>query len=703
LVKITPRKPKLLSKDSETTGLDFKHGTQAFFLTTCNELGEQAYWEGEVEPTTREVTWLEEDLREIGEYCNGYDTWIYQNSKFDVKAERSIGIEHPDKVWSRIEDTLIQAHLVASNQPKNLTALALVHLGVNIQPYEERIKKACNEARRMARSEFPDWRIAKKGLPEMPSVKDKCASADMWLPRAIAKEKNYPDDHPWWRVLEEYSNADSAVTLPIFLRLREIIEQRGLVEIYRERLKLLPVAYEMEEYGVTISKTRLDELKVRFKEESERAGRICTNIAKSYGYDLELPKSGNNKSLVGFCFGVTEEIDTTVTPVSSHEIFKGNGLALSPEGIVTKTTQYLGLEPITRSKKTGEPSLDKEVLEHYTAVLSPNSKQLTFVKSLRGKRQRDTASNYMMGYRNFWKPVEGEEDWYRLFPSLNATGTDTLRWSSSNPNSQNISKQEDFTLRYCFGPAPGRIWYSLDYENVELRLPAFESNERIMIELFEKPDDPPFFGSYHLMNASIIYPDLFWPLAEKKGEFKKKYASTWYQWVKNFGFSIAYGAQEAKADATAKRAGSYKAVKERLKEHSKLNQSLINFANKHGYVETIPDKTVNPKRGYPIYCSRSNYGSISPTLPLNYHIQSSAMWATAKAMVRVSEYLKTLPDHHMVLQVHDEIVVDFPDNEEENVAIIDKVQSLMELSGDDFGIPLKVAVTCHKENWAKGD
>ena len=53
-------------------------------------------------------------------------------------------------------------------------------------------------------------------------------------------------------------------------------------------------------------------------------------------------------------------------------------------------------------------------------------------------------------------------NWRKLHTSLNMCGTDTLRWSSNNPNSQNISKKEGFNLRYAFGPAPGREWWSLD-------------------------------------------------------------------------------------------------------------------------------------------------------------------------------------------------------------------------------------------------
>jgi DNA polymerase I-like protein with 3'-5' exonuclease and polymerase domains len=506
---------------------------------------------------------------------------------------------------------------------------------------------------------------------------------DCWLPRAIALKEDYPKNHAWWTVLSEYGNSDSTVTLPLYKIQKQLLEEKGLWKIYEEKLKLLSIITDMEERGVTASQKRCRELGKRYKDESAQAGRLCVNIAKSYDYDLTLPKSGNNGSLVKFCFGP------------------------------------LGLESLKKSKKTGEPSLDKEVLEQYEITLSTRSKPFHFVRAIRGKRKRDTAIGFINSYADkFGIPFLDDPDWMTLYPGLNDTGTGTLRGASSNPNGQQISKKEDFNLRYCFGPAPGREWYSCDYENIELRIPAYESGERVMIELFEKPDEPPYFGSYHLMNASIVYPDIFWPLAEKKGEFKKKYASTWYQYIKNFGFAVGYGAMlgSGTADRAAHYAeylilypnrrgsgGAQEQVVSRLKEHSKLNKKYIDFAEKHNYVETLPDKTVDPTRGYPIMCSRSPWGKISPTIPLNYHVQSTAMWCTTKSMIRCAEYLKSYPSHFMTLQVHDEIVFDFPQGDKRNGRIIMMVKSMMEQSGEDIGIPLTVAVNRHSNNWSESD
>ncbi len=570
--------------------------------------------------------------------------------------------------------------------------MSLVYLGANIQPLEDAVVKACNEARRMARSEFPNWRIAHADLPEMPSASGSIAKFDMWLPRAIAEKKNYEENHTWWTVTSEYACGDSSVTLPLYLKQEKLLKDRGLWEIYLECLKVTYVIGNMENVGITYATDRADSLREQYGHESDDAGAECIEIAWKYPaddslkagapYELELPKSGNNKSLTTFIF------------------------------------EKLKLPIISKSDKTGKPSLDKTVMKHYADTLPEDSDEWSFVNWLLYKRKRDTYAAYLDGYDRYAVPI-GIPNFRRLYPSVNPTGSDTLRMSSSHPNEQNIGKQEDDgsfaskgmkSLRYCFGPVPGREWYSIDYENLELKIPAYESGEQVMIDVFEKPDDPPFFGSYHLLNASIVYPDLFWPIAEKKGEFKKLYAATWYQWIKNFGFAKQYGAQQATADRAAHKQGAFDAVESQMQCIAKLNQQCIKHANKYGYVETIPDKEINPKKGYPLLCRRSSWGSISPTLPLNYRVQGTACWIMMRAMIKVQEYLDRINateserhHRHIIMNVHDELVFDFPKCDPRiNLPIIRKIRNIMASLGDCVGIPLTCGVTLHSENWSKG-
>src|ERR1700677_3362924 len=89
--------------------------------------------------------------------------------------------------------------------------------------------------------------------------------------------------------------------------MRQEIEKRKLWKIFLERMKLPPIACEMETGGITGSIARHAQRVEEYRRESEQAATVCVNIADSLGYDLKLPKSGNNASLLDFCFGKSLE------------------------------------------------------------------------------------------------------------------------------------------------------------------------------------------------------------------------------------------------------------------------------------------------------------------------------------------------------------------------------------------------------------
>lgn len=685
--------------DTETTGLDVHHGALPFFVTISRPGDIQDYWEWDVNPLNRMPIIPDGDIQEIETRLayddpeDGEEGLVLQNPKFDVSMLSKLPGWTMKWPWIKTYDTLFAGHLLASGQPHDLTTMLAVYCGINIKPLEEAIKLAAKEARRIARSDYPDWRIAKKGLVEMPSCKEETWAFDMWLPRRIAQEKNYSDDHPWWTVLSNYSNADSAGTLLLMEAMKDVLISRDLWEIYLIRLKLLPIVTDMEKRGISLNSHRRSEMIDLYREEVEKTDKVCKNIALSRGYELDLPKSGSNKSLSTFVFGGVDD---------------ETGLAIKGP---------LNLKPARTSEKTGNPSLDREVRDYYLETLPERSKEHRFIRGLSERGSRNTAITYMEGYARYWIAVDVDANgagWYRIHPSLNPTGTNTLRWSSQNPNEQNISKKEGFNLRNIFGPAPGREWWSCDAKNIELRLPAYEAGEEMMIDLFENPDKPPFYGSNHLLNFSIVYPVLW----EKYLHEVKKKCPTEYGYVKNGGFAIQYGAVDrADGNGTADRAfhvkGAHAKLKSRLGKITHLTDSMLAHAQKYGYVETMPDKTVNPHRGYPLQCTRTHYGDIKPTIPLSYHVQGTAMWWMMKAMLRCQEQLddwNSLPDslgYYMILQVHDELVFDFPkgiglEPWKTNKPRMKKLMYLMSRGGDDIGVPTPVSCEYHDTSWSVG-
>lgn len=781
----------LLAIDCETTGQDFWHGSLPFFVTICDEDQRQRCWEWDVDPLTRRPNVPREQAVEVFQAMTPTSgrrepnpQLVLQNSKFDALALKVAGVV-PDFPWHRTHDTLIAGHLLDSGSPHDLTSLVGQYLGLGhaeFGRYEDELGAACQECRKIARAQFPDWRIAREGLaPSMRSgakgEKDKLWKYDMWLPRRLAQELGEPDDHPWYRVLRDYSNADSAATVALWQAMEPLLRGRGLWELYLDAMNKPRLAMDLEVRGVTGSAARTREQRAGYAAEAEEAGRRCVEIAAEYGHDLEMPKGASpNDSLRELFFGrtrvtcsgcgreraVKEWAGEDADAASCERCAKKAGEDQWPRQEVEHRPMFDLPRIAGKKSKTAAPTMDKDATTVYLATLEGD--RLEFVRELQHKRARDTASAYVAGYERYWLPLraggdlfaggDGADakdaiDWFRLHPNFNPTGTATLRWSSSHPNGQNVSKKENDclfcggdgcrrcggtgrtsqNLRRCFGPGPGREWWSMDGENLELRIPAYKSGQRELIDLFERRGEPPYWGSQHLLNFSIIYPEIWraeaegltaklWDGSVVHGDgvgydrvgphCKKKCKATYYQWVKNGDFAIQYNCGRATADASFHRDGAYDRLKTVLSDLETLNQSCIAHARRWGWVATFPDVTVS-QVGYPLVCGRYEDGGIKSTVPLNYAVQGTAMQWTCRAMYRCDEQIREWRaedgwDGYMTLQVHDEIVFDCPSGRgaepwRTNLPRMRQLQRLMELGGEGIGVPTPVSVSYHPDNW----
>lgn len=712
----------MIALDTESTGLDLYHGCRPYFVTTCDEEGTVSHWRWNVDPLTRKVAVDENDLGDINRSIEEADRIVLQNAKFDAGMLEAVGAftRFP---WEKVEDTMIAGHVLASNQPHNLTDMVMQYLGRDIEPFEKTLRKNVLECRRYCQRHLKEWRIASDNLDEMPSAGKEDWKADGWLPLVLANFIDQPINHPWKTCLEEYANVDSPATFKLWIVLEEQLNRRGLWKIYREKMKQLPILCGMEAKALTVNRTELCKLKGVYEAQSNADSETCIGIASSLGYNLQMPRSANNDSLINFVFGP------------------------------------LNLPAVKRSKKTGAPSLDKEVMETYLNTLEESSLGYQFIRALTNKRKKDTSINYLESYERFGLSIDSVDGWFKLHTNIKPVGTATTRLSSERPNSQNVSSKEDdekHTLRDCFGPMPGREWWTFDAENIELRIPAYVSGERAMIELFERPNDPPYFGSNHLLACHILHPQLFdaslsctrcgFEINGQASRRDSKFCSCIkkdskiidgrifklnhkekYKRSKNGNFAVQFGAIET--SGTADRAygvpGGQAKIQKRLGKIADLNRSKIAFAERNGYVETMPDKNVCPELGYPLLCTRTANGSILPTVPLSYFVQGTSGWWMLKAMIRCQELLDgwnrllSKPLYFMILTVHDELVFDFPklgnpkndwDGNKKclklfrtsNLWRAKLIQAEMAKGGDDIGLPTPVTCEWHPESWAKG-
>lgn len=724
----------MIALDTETTGLDLYHGCAPYIVTICFEDKRQLCWQWDVNPVTREVQVAPEDVATIQEILEVESKpggiVVLQNPKFDATALANLPGWTLPFPWHNMRDTLLASHLLHSNSAHDLTSLATDYLGVDIKPYEDALELAVRECRgRVQRSKasnrrggakgkgyvpdpdiLADWAIAEQGVPSTPSAgsssKDEGASTwkyDTWLPLAFCRKfpteyKDYGHGrHSWYDLAKEYANADSSVTLMLWNVMEAELHRLGLWEIYEFRLKLPPIAREMERRGVTYSAERAEKLHKEYYQLSATLGDTCKAIAKRRGFNLTLPAGSTvNNSLRDFCFNVLE--------LEEH---------YNPKA------------------KSDAPTLNKEAMDKYLVTLDAGGDAYKFLSSLMRKRKMDKDLQDIASYARYSLISDVCEQFNVLHPSLNITGSSTLRCSCSNPNAQNIKKEAEKggkSLRYCFGPTPGREWWSLDAKNIELRIPAYESGEKDLIALFEDPDAPPFYGSQHLLNFSVVYPDIWQKELENQirdRDFIKKhhwYKAHEYQWCKNGDFAIQYNCGEATADRAFHKRGAFRSLKSRFASLESHNQWCIKFAEKHGYIETIADKSLGHRRGYPLMCTRTEMGSILTTIPLSYRTQGTAMWWTLVGMWRCQQQLDewnrevarqglNVDQHgyHMTLQVHDEIVLDFParahpseNPKRSNLGRIRIIKKLLESGGIGLGLPTPCGVEYHALSWDEG-
>jgi len=194
-----------ISLDTETTGVDRKHGARPFLVTTSDESYNNKYWEWSVNTNTREVEAPKHEVEEVLHEVEQASELILQHSKFDVamltELGRDLGIEF-EWPWGKTHDTLVSGHLLASNHGHSLEDMAIEYLGVDMSRYEKRMEKAVKACRSFVQrknSPISDWRIARKHMEGMPSAKESCWKFDLWILREFV----------WWartlKPMEEWS------------------------------------------------------------------------------------------------------------------------------------------------------------------------------------------------------------------------------------------------------------------------------------------------------------------------------------------------------------------------------------------------------------------------------------------------------------------------------------------------------------------
>jgi DNA polymerase-1 len=424
-----------------------------------------------------------------------------------------------------------------------------------------------------------------------------------------------------------YGAADADMTLRLVSPLQAEIKEKGVEKILELEMPLISVLSDMEQIGVALDVPFLQQMSQDLQK------RLATLQAEIH-------------DIAGAPFNINS------TQQLSEVLFKE--LGLPHEGL--------------KKTKSGHFSTASNVLE--------------------GLREADTTGIIaaIVEYRELGKlkstyvdalPQMVNPDTGRIHTSFNQTGAVTGRIASNSPNLQNIPIRSEVgqQIRRGFVTDPGWLFLAADYSQVELRILAHISQDEALLQAFHQDQD------IHRTTAAAVYDVDLDQVTSNQRRFAK---------AVNFGLIYGMGAFRLSRDSelTLSEAEAY--IDEYFARFPGIRRYLDETREKaksQGYVETL----LGRRRYFPIFkvpASGSNRQAMmrAEREAVNHPIQGSAADVIKIAMLQLHEALANF-QARMVLQVHDELVLEVPELE------LDVVQPLMEAimsNAYKLDVPLKV-------------
>lgn len=357
------------------------------------------------------------------------------------------------------------------------------------------------------------------------------------------------------------------------------------------------------------------------------------------------------------------------------KIYKAAGAEFninSPRQVAEILFEKLNLPAIKKTLKSKDFSVDSEVLKE----LSPAHPIISLILEYRTLSK--LKSTYCDSICSLINPKTG-----RLHTSFNQAGTATGRLSSSEPNLQNIPIKTPLgkRVRRAFISEEGFSFLSADYSQIDLRILAHFSEDPVLLAAFCKGED------IHERTASEVFSGelLFSPEERRRRakiiNFSIIYGTSPLSLSRELGVSI----QKAK-EFIERYFQGYKKVKEFI-------ENIIDDARNKGHVETI----LGRKRQIPeIRSSNKGIRNSGERIAVNSIIQGSTADLMKKGMIEVWNFIKRENlRSRLILQIHDEIILECPDDEVEFVK--NEVKKILE-NVFSLKVPLRVNLSTGK-NW----
>ncbi|MGB4870617.1 MAG: DNA polymerase I [Candidatus Promineifilaceae bacterium] len=433
-----------------------------------------------------------------------------------------------------------------------------------------------------------------------------------------------------------YGSADADVTLRLVKPLRAEIKEKGLEKILDLEMPLIEVLSDMEQQGIGVDVPFFRQMS------QELDGRL-----------IALEKEIHEIAAEPFNINSTQQL--------SDILFKK--LGLPTEGLKKTSSGYY--------------STAANVLEELTGV-----DEWGIIKALLEYRELGKLkSTYVDALPEMVNPDDG-----RIHTSFSQTGAITGRLASSNPNLQNIPIRSDVgqQIRRGFVARPGWQFLACDYSQVELRILAHVCQDAALLNAFRTDQD------VHRTTAAAVYNIPIEQVTYNQRRFAK---------AVNFGLIYGMGAFRLARDSELTLAEAEKYIEQYFGRfpgiRTYLDQTKLQ-ARQQGYVETL----LGRRRYFPVFKSTLGGSNRQAWLraereAVNHPIQGTAADIIKIAMLRLHDALRAGYQARILLQVHDELLLEVPDEEMTAVKplVIDTMSNAFQLD-----VPLKVeASTGH--NW----
>ena len=425
--------------------------------------------------------------------------------------------------------------------------------------------------------------------------------------------------------------AAATVTARLGAMLRGEIDRFELRDLYeRVELPLAAVLARVERAGIQLDRERLSGLSHRLERDIEK-------------------RSAEIHALAG-------------------EVFNIN----SPKQLARVLFETLSLSKPGRRGKTKTPSTASDVLEGLVEQHEIVSKILEY-------RQLTKLKNtYVDALPSLVNPSTG-----RLHTTFNQAGAATGRISSANPNLQNIPVRTDLgrEIRAAFTARPGWMLVKADYSQIELRILAHLSRDRVLTDAFQKNED------IHTRTAAEVFgvPPLLVGSEERRRakavNFGIVYGLSPFGLSKQLGISTADARDYIDAYFTL-----YSGVKTFIDKTIACSRETGRARTMFGRLRPIPD----------IDAKNANQRAFAERTAINSPIQGSAADLIKLAMIRVDRRLREEGRRSlMLLQVHDELLFEAPLDEAADLASMVKTEMG---NVEQLAVPLVVDVK-QGPNW----